>query len=418
MSTTIHISNGNEASPNKEKQNKSFFISNVWHFIGKHREQQHAKKVIHCIKVGTALVLVSLLYLLDPLFKQVGENAMWAIMTVVVVYDFYAGATLSKGLLRGIGTILGGGLGYLTAILAEEFGKTGNIIFVGTSVFIFGAVATYYRMIPSIKKTYDYGFLIFILTFNLVAVSGLRADKILELARERLTTIGMGFSVCIITSLLIFPMWASDELHNSTSSKFAKLASCIEECMEVYFDASEKDRRKSIDVSGCKTILHSKSSDESLANFSRWEPWHGSFGFYYPWEKYLQIGEKLRELASIILSLQACIESPIQPSITLQEPIKETCNKVRLSLGITLRELGESIKKMRRGNEKVLVLPELQSNKLELTILSSSEFQPFENVEALALANFMFLVMEIVDKVKVLAKEVEELGEVADFQYK
>lgn len=67
--------------------------------------------------------------------------------------------------------------------------------------------------------------MIFILTFNLVAVSGLRADKILELARERLTNIGMGFSVCIITSLLIFPMWASDELHRSTSSNFTKLAS-------------------------------------------------------------------------------------------------------------------------------------------------------------------------------------------------
>lgn len=47
--------------------------------------------LIHSIKVGIALVLVSLLYLLDPLFKQVGENAMWAIMTVVVVFEFYAG---------------------------------------------------------------------------------------------------------------------------------------------------------------------------------------------------------------------------------------------------------------------------------------------------------------------------------------
>lgn len=90
MSTTIHICNENEASPNKEKQNKHFALFNVWYLISKHHEQD-AKRVIHSIKVGTALVLVSLLYLLDPLFEQVGENAMWAIMTVVVVYDFYAG---------------------------------------------------------------------------------------------------------------------------------------------------------------------------------------------------------------------------------------------------------------------------------------------------------------------------------------
>jgi len=49
------------------------------------------KKVIHSVKVGIALVLVSLLYLLDPLFQKVGQNAMWAIITVVVVFEFFTG---------------------------------------------------------------------------------------------------------------------------------------------------------------------------------------------------------------------------------------------------------------------------------------------------------------------------------------
>lgn len=49
-----------------------------------------------------------------------------------------AGATLSKGLNRAVGTILGGGLGCLAAILADEFGGIGNAVIVGTSVFIFG----------------------------------------------------------------------------------------------------------------------------------------------------------------------------------------------------------------------------------------------------------------------------------------
>lgn len=70
--------------------------------------------------------------------------------------------------------------------------------------------------------------MIFILTFNLVAVSSVRADKAMELASKRLSTIGMGFAICIFTSLLIFPMWASDEFHDSTASKFQKLAGCIE----------------------------------------------------------------------------------------------------------------------------------------------------------------------------------------------
>ena len=55
------------------------------------KNKQDTRKIIHSIKVGISLVLVSLLYLLDSAYKQVGENAMWAIMTVVVVFEFTAG---------------------------------------------------------------------------------------------------------------------------------------------------------------------------------------------------------------------------------------------------------------------------------------------------------------------------------------
>ena len=54
-------------------------------------KRQDMRKVIHSVKVAIALVVVSLLYLLDPLYNQVGDNAMWAIMTVVVVFEFFAG---------------------------------------------------------------------------------------------------------------------------------------------------------------------------------------------------------------------------------------------------------------------------------------------------------------------------------------
>lgn len=70
--------------------------------------------------------------------------------------------------------------------------------------------------------------MIFILTFNLVVVSGIRAEKVMRLARERLSTIGMGFVTCIFVSLLVFPVWASDELHDSIASNFEHLAHSIE----------------------------------------------------------------------------------------------------------------------------------------------------------------------------------------------
>lgn len=93
---------------------------------------------------------------------------------------------------------------------------------------ISGGGATYCRLIPSIKKRYDYGVMIFILTFSLVVVSGVRAEEVLELARDRLLAIVMGFIVCISVSLFVFPLWTSDELHHSTISKFQDLANSFQ----------------------------------------------------------------------------------------------------------------------------------------------------------------------------------------------
>ena len=54
------------------------------------------RRLIHAFKVGFSLTLVSLLYLLDPSFQGIGENVMWAVMTVVVVFEFTAGQFVSK----------------------------------------------------------------------------------------------------------------------------------------------------------------------------------------------------------------------------------------------------------------------------------------------------------------------------------
>lgn len=53
--------------------------------------KEDKRKVIHSLKVGMALSLVSLLYLMEPLFVGIGENAIWVVMTVVVVFEFTTG---------------------------------------------------------------------------------------------------------------------------------------------------------------------------------------------------------------------------------------------------------------------------------------------------------------------------------------
>ncbi|THG12699.1 hypothetical protein TEA_026826 [Camellia sinensis var. sinensis] len=414
-STVITISNEDEITPTQKRKSQFALLSNVYSLVAK-QSKHDMRKVIHSFKVGIAFVLVSFLYLLDPLYKKVGENAIWAIMTVVVIFEFSAGATLGKGLNRGIGTILGGGLGCLASILADEIGGIGNAIIVGTSVFVFGTAATYFRLIPSIKRRYDYGAMIFILTFNLVVVSGLHTDKVMELARERLSNIGMGFAVCVFTNVLIFPIWASDELHYSIASKFETLACYIEGYLEEYFRlVNEKENHSNTSFASCKSMLHSKSSDESLANFARWEPWHGKFGLSYPWDKYLQIGDVLRELATTIVSLKECLQSHRQPSSALRQSIREPCEAVGSSLAWTLRDIGESIMKMERCRPKAFIAPKLQSMKQELSLVTYSKLGAAENGEGLAMASFVFLLIKMVEKVEVLVEEVEELGALAGF---
>ncbi|XP_017976077.1 PREDICTED: aluminum-activated malate transporter 13 isoform X2 [Theobroma cacao] len=373
MGSIVIVIPDGEGLPPKENIKKfdTFSCPGIISFLRENKSRHDLRKVMHSIKVGIALVLVSLLYLLDPLYKEVGENAMWAIMTVVVVFEFFA-----------------------------------------------GAAATYTRQVPNIKKKYDYGALIFILTFNLVVVSGLRAEQVLELARERLSTILMGFAICIFISLLVFPIWASDELHDSLISRFEDLARSLEGFSKEYFEnVTEKENKSSANFSSCKSVLHSKTKDESLVNFARWEPWHWKFGFSYPWGKYIKIGGDLRDLATTILSLKGCLRSPTQSSEGLRQSVKEPCEAIISSLAWTLRELGESIKNMRNCRSEDVVVPKLKSVRLELSIAVTPATlgTNLENADGLGLASFVYSLMEMVEKMEELAKDVDELGELGGF---
>ncbi|KAH0459733.1 hypothetical protein IEQ34_012547 [Dendrobium chrysotoxum] len=274
------------------------------HYVARVIQVADYKRLVHAIKFGLALVLVSLLYMLEAVHDKLGDNAMWAVMTVVVVFEYTAGATATKGLNRLVGTIIGGGLGSLVAIIAQEIGGVGKAVIIGISIFIFGAAATYLRTIANIKKKYDYGVLIFILTLSLVSISGVRVDEIIQVASARLSSICMGFGICALVSLFIFPVWAGDELHSSLASKFNSIAHSIEDCMN-----GKKVMGEARKPSNCLSVLSSKSIDESLANFAKWEPWHGRFGFYYPWNKYLQIAGQLRELAACIISAEGYLKA-------------------------------------------------------------------------------------------------------------
>lgn len=96
-------------------------------------------------------------------------------------------------------------------------------------MYVFEAGAsTFIRFFPRVKARYDYGMLIFTLTFCLVSVSGFRSDDLFELARERLCTILIGASACVIVSIFVRPVWAGEDLHKLEALNLERLGNFLE----------------------------------------------------------------------------------------------------------------------------------------------------------------------------------------------
>ncbi|KAK4396593.1 Aluminum-activated malate transporter 8 [Sesamum angolense] len=186
------------------------------------------RRMVHAIKVGLALTFVSLFYYIRPLYDGFGQAGMWAILTVVVVFEFTVGGTLSKSINRGCATLIAGALGVGAEYLANLCGEKGQPFVLGVLVFILAAIATFTRFFPKVKQRYDYGVMIFILTFSLVAVSGSQATTNLQLAYQRLSTIVIGGATCMIISIFICPVWAGQDLHYLIAGNVEKLATFLE----------------------------------------------------------------------------------------------------------------------------------------------------------------------------------------------
>ena len=49
------------------------------------------RKVAHGFKMALALTMCSVCYYVQPLYVFTGQNAMWAVLTVVVVFEYTVG---------------------------------------------------------------------------------------------------------------------------------------------------------------------------------------------------------------------------------------------------------------------------------------------------------------------------------------
>ncbi|XP_062014210.1 aluminum-activated malate transporter 2-like [Rosa rugosa] len=379
------------------------------------------RRIVHSFKVGLALTLVSLFFYYRPLYDGFGVDAMWAVLTVIVVFEFSVGATLGKGINRMLATLLAGALAVGVHHISTLWGgEVGEPILIAFFVFVVAASVTFMRFFPALKARYDYGMLIFILTFCLVSVSGYRETQVLDMAHKRLSTIAIGSCTPIMVCICICPVWIGVDLHNLVAGNMEKLGDFMEGFGFEYFIIKENGLSLSDNQSFLqqyKSVLSSKSLEETMANLARWEPGHGGFKFGHPWEKYLNVGSQTRQCAYKIEALNTYLNTDIQVPAEIRSKIQEPCIDICTESGKALKELAAALKKMTRSSSAdshiACSKAAVESLKLSLKRGIWKDANLLETIPSAAVAS---LLIEVVACVEKIAEAVHELASVAHFK--
>ncbi|KAH9327270.1 hypothetical protein KI387_007448, partial [Taxus chinensis] len=233
--------------------------------------------------------------------------------------------TIGKGLNRALGSIVAGGLALLVAQLGLTAGFVAQPIIIAFSIFFFGSLSTFIKQWPSLKD-YESGFRVYLFTFCLLVLSDYRLGSPMKTTVNRLYSIFIGGIIPMIVSVVVFPCWAGEQLHQQIVINFEYVADSLEECVRLYLEETAVIHAMSKnfidDMEDCdgepafkkyKTTLDSLAKEETLASFAKWEPPHGRFKlFCYPWAQYVKVGTVLRNCAYEVTALHRCLHSELQ----------------------------------------------------------------------------------------------------------
>ncbi|KAL0813710.1 hypothetical protein Bca101_070153 [Brassica carinata] len=303
------------------------------------------RKIIFSAKMGLALTLVSILVFFKLPGSELSNHYLWAILTIVVVFEFSIGATFSKGCNRGLGTLSAGAL---ALGMAEISALTGQWAEVFNSVSIF------------------------------VVVSGYRTGEFMETAVSRFLMIALGGGIGLLVNTCIYPIWAGDDLHNLIAKNFVNVATSLEGCVNAYLNCVAYDTIPSKMLvyeavtddpvySGYRSAVQSTSQEDTLMGFASWEPPHGPYrAFRYPWKAYVKVGGALRHCAFMVMALHGCILSEIQAAEDKRSVFRNELQRVGVEGAKVLRSIGEKLKTMERLNPIEDILHEIHQAAEEL----------------------------------------------------
>ncbi|PWA77738.1 aluminum activated malate transporter family protein [Artemisia annua] len=338
------------------------------------------RHIIFGVKSGLALAFVSILIFLKEPFSYISKNSIWAIFTVILVFEFSVGSTLSKGFNEALGAffaaILALGIAQASVWWAGDWHEFVVII----SIFIAGSVTSYVKMHPSMKP-YEYGFRVSMLTFTIVLDSG--TSHFIRTAFYRFILVVVGASIGLIVNICIYPIWSGEDLHKLVVKNFRGVAISLEECVKRYLQNVEYERIPS------KKILLYQAADDPLCTgyrgalgFATWEPPHGRYKMLrYPWGQFLKVSGALRHCAFPVMAMHECILSEIQPAAELRVMFKKEIHMVGMEGAKVLQELGNKLEKLEKLSTCVDLLEKVHEAAEELQMLIDKKSHHLVNSE-------------------------------------
>ncbi|KAF8013353.1 hypothetical protein BT93_I1253 [Corymbia citriodora subsp. variegata] len=321
--------------------------------------KEDTNRVIFALKVGLAVLLVSLLILFRAPYEIFGTNIIWSILTVAIMFEYTVGATFNRGFNRALGSLLAGILAIMVTQLALLAGRVAEPFIIGISIFFIGTVTSFMKLWPSLVP-YEYGFRVILFTFCLIIVSGYRMGSPIRTSMDRLYSIAIGGFVAVIVNVLVHPIWAGEQLHRELVKSFDSVADSLEECVKKYLEddgsvhpefsktvmdefPDEPAYRK------CRATMNSSAKLDSLAISAKWEPPHGRFRhFFYPWSEYVKVGAVLRYCAYEVMALHGVLHSEIQAPYNLRIAFRSEIQDVASQAAELVRSLGKDVSSMRR----------------------------------------------------------------------